>query len=150
KITKSFVSFVPFCGYSPNSMQGKSIILAGGSGGLGATLAEELAARGAIPVIGCKHNRERAHALARKLLEKYGVVAPVVVGDILDQTVRLRMIDAGKSSGSLYGMVPLVGQPARVPVETATEQDLMDSLRDNFVGPVLLARDFAAALGVAD
>jgi 3-oxoacyl-[acyl-carrier protein] reductase len=131
-------------------MKGKSIILAGGSGGLGAVLAEELAGRGAIPVIGCKHNHERAHALAQKLLEKYGVVAPVVVGDILDQTVRLRMIDAGKSSGSLYGMVPLVGQPARVPVETATEHDLIDSVRDNFVGPVLLARDFAAALGAAD
>src|SRR5262249_23953572 len=59
-------------------------------------------------------------------------------------------IDAGKSSGVLYGMVPLTGQPARVPIETATEQDLRDSMRENFIGPVLLARDFAAALAGAD
>jgi pteridine reductase len=38
-----------------------------------------------------------------------------------------------------------VGNPARVPIETATEQDLIDSMRTNFIGPVLLARDFAAA-----
>jgi NAD(P)-dependent dehydrogenase (short-subunit alcohol dehydrogenase family) len=46
--------------------------------------------------------------------------------------------------------VPLVGQPARVPIETATEKDLMDSVRDNFIGPVLLVRDFASALSGAD
>jgi NAD(P)-dependent dehydrogenase (short-subunit alcohol dehydrogenase family) len=47
-------------------------------------------------------------------------------------------------------MVPLVGQPARVPIASATEQDLIESMRENFIGPVLLARDFAAALEGAD
>jgi NAD(P)-dependent dehydrogenase (short-subunit alcohol dehydrogenase family) len=131
-------------------MTGKSIILAGGSGGLGAEVADAVAARGAIPVIGCRSNRDRADALARSLLEKYGVVAPVVVGDILDQTVRKELIDAGVRSGGLYGLVPLVGQPARFPIETATEHELIGSFRENFVGPVLLARDFAAALGSGD
>jgi len=131
-------------------MKGKSIILAGGSGGLGAAVADDLAARGAIPVIGCKRNGDRADALARTIVEKYGVVAPVVVGDILDQTVRQQLLDAGRRAGVLYGMVPLVGQPARVPIETATEQDLIESMRENFIGPVLLARDFAAALAGAD
>jgi pteridine reductase len=46
--------------------------------------------------------------------------------------------------------VPLVGSPARVPIETASEQDLTDSMRTNFIGPVLLARDFAAATGDRD
>ncbi|PYS38751.1 MAG: hypothetical protein DMG14_16445 [Acidobacteria bacterium] len=144
------MNLVPFCGYSPNNMKGKSIILAGGSGGLGAAVADDLAARGAIPVIGCKRNRDRADALARTIVEKYGVVAPVVVGDILDQTVRQQLLDAGRRAGLLYGMVPLVGQPARVPIETATELDLIESMRENFIGPVLLARDFAAALAGAD
>jgi NAD(P)-dependent dehydrogenase (short-subunit alcohol dehydrogenase family) len=47
-------------------------------------------------------------------------------------------------------MVPLLGHPARTPIETATEQDLIDSMRQNFVGPVLLARDFASALADQD
>jgi NAD(P)-dependent dehydrogenase (short-subunit alcohol dehydrogenase family) len=131
-------------------MNGKAVILAGGSGGLGAAVAEALAERGAVPVIGCKQNRERADGLARSLLEKYGVAAPVVVGDVLEQPVRERLLEAGRRAGVLYGMVPLVGQPARVPIESATEQDLIASTRENFIGPVLLARDFAAALGSAD
>jgi NAD(P)-dependent dehydrogenase (short-subunit alcohol dehydrogenase family) len=131
-------------------MKGKSVILAGGSGGLGQAVAEALAERGAVPIIGCKSNRERAEALSRSLLDTYGVVAPVVVGDILEQSVRQRLIDAGRSAGLLYGMVSLAGQPARFPIETVTEQDLMQSVRDNFAGPVLLARDFAAAAGDSD
>ena len=131
-------------------MKGKTIILAGGSGGLGSAIAESLAQRGAIPVIGCKSNSERATALARTILEKYGVTAPVVPGDILEAEVRQKLLAAARQAGPLYGVVPLVGQPARVPIETATEQDLMESMRTNFIGPVLLARDFAAALGEQD
>src|SRR5215475_7166414 len=131
-------------------MKGKTIILAGGSGGLGESVADALAQLGAIPVIGCKANRERADALAQRLREKYDVTAPVVVGDILDESTRRRLLEAGRAAGELYGLSPLVGQPARVPIESATDQDLMESMRQNFIGPVLLARDFAAALGGAD
>ena len=131
-------------------MKGQTIILAGGSGGLGAAVAEGLAERGAIPVIGCRSNRERAEALARAQFDKYGVAAPVIVGDILDGSVRQQLLDAGRKAGPLYGLVPLVGQPARIPIESATEQDLIESMRTNFIGPVLLARDFAAAVGSND
>src|SRR5205823_13699310 len=127
-----------------------SIILAGGSGGLGAAVARALCERGAIPVIGCLSNRERADALAERLSKAYGVTAPVVAGDILDASVRQRLIDEAQRAGELYGFVPLVGNPARVPIETATEQDLIDSMRTNFIGPVVLARDFAAAVGDRD
>jgi NAD(P)-dependent dehydrogenase (short-subunit alcohol dehydrogenase family) len=84
------------------------------------------------------------------LLEKHGVHAPVVVGDILDASTRQRLLDEARGAGDLYGLVPLVGNPARVPIESATEDDLLNSMRMNFVGPVLLARDFAAAVGERD
>ncbi len=129
------------------AVNGRSIILAGGSGGLGSAVAEALAARGARPVIGCRSNRERADNLARMLEQKYGVKVPVVAGDILDASVRRQLLDA---AGDLYGLVPLSGNPARIPIETATEQDLIDSMKSNFAGPLLLARDFAAALGDRD
>src|SRR5262249_52957635 len=73
-----------------------------------------------------------------------------VPGDILDAAVRQRLIEEGQRAGELYGLVPLVGNPARVPIETATEQDLMDSMKSNFIGPTLLSRDFAAAVGDRD
>jgi NAD(P)-dependent dehydrogenase (short-subunit alcohol dehydrogenase family) len=131
-------------------MKGKVIILAGGSGALGAAVAENLASRGAVPVIGCLSNRERADQLSRGLHEKYDVRAPVVVGDILEASTRQRLLDEARVAGELYGLVPLAGNPARVPIESATEDDLLGSMRVNFVGPVLLARDFAGAVGERD
>lgn len=131
-------------------MKGRSVILAGGSGGLGTCLAEGLAERGAIPVIGCRTDRERADALANNLSKRFAVQAPVVAGDVLDGVVREQLINAAKLAGTLYGLVPLLGSPARVPIEKATENDLIDSMRVNFAGPVLLARDFAAAVGDQD
>jgi NAD(P)-dependent dehydrogenase (short-subunit alcohol dehydrogenase family) len=131
-------------------MKGKSVILAGGSGGLGAAVAEALADRGAIPIIGCRSNRERADALARNIFDKYDIRAPIVAGDILQDSVRQQLLNEARQAGSLYGLVPLVGHPARVTVEAATEQDLVDSMRSNFIGPILLARDFAAAVGDGD
>jgi 3-oxoacyl-[acyl-carrier protein] reductase len=131
-------------------MNNKSVILAGGSGGLGAVVTESLAARGAIPVIGCRKNRERADALARKIQQQFGIEPPVVAGDILDGRVRHDLLRAASNAGALYGLVPLPGDPARVPIESVTEDELLASFRTNFVGPVLLARDFAAAAGDLD
>jgi len=68
-------------------MKGKVVVLAGGSGGLGTAVAEALVERGAIPVIGCRSNRERAENLSRRLR------APLVVGDILEESVRRRLLD---------------------------------------------------------
>jgi 3-oxoacyl-[acyl-carrier protein] reductase len=133
-----------------NTIKGKSIILAGGSGGLGAEVAESLCRQGALPVIGYLRNSERAESLARKLSANYGMRVPAVGGDILDVTVRQRLLYEAQQGGDMYGLVPLAGNPARVPIETATENDLMESMRTNFIGPVLMARDFAAATGDRD
>jgi NAD(P)-dependent dehydrogenase (short-subunit alcohol dehydrogenase family) len=128
-------------------MKGKSIILAGGSGGLGATVAEMIAAEGATPIIGYRSNRERADSLAIRIREKYGVTAAVVAGDLGDEVTRRALLDVAEEP---YGLVTLVGEPARVPIEKATEADFLNSMRSNFVGPVLLARDFATRLADRD
>jgi 3-oxoacyl-[acyl-carrier protein] reductase len=131
-------------------LKGKTVILAGGSGGLGAVLAESLAQQGAIPVIGYLRDHERARRLAQRLSDTYCVPVPTAGGDILDASVRQRLIEGASRRGDLYGLVPLVGNPARIPIETATEEDLMQSMRINFIGPVLLARDFAKAVADRD
>src|SRR4030095_16278412 len=136
--------------HTSDNIDGETDLLAGGSGGLGAAVADDLAARGAIPVIGCKSNRDRAESLGRSLFDKYGMRPPVVVGDILENSVRGELIDQAQRAGTLYGLVPLVGQPARIPIGNATGEDLVDSMRENFICPTLLARDFAAALTGAD
>lgn len=125
------------------NLNGKTVILAGGAGGIGSAVAELVAACGGIPVIGYLQNAARAEELAGSLGERFGLDVPTVDGDILDDEVRTRMLDAARSRGDLYGLVPLVGEPARVPIESATVDDMVRSTRVNFIGPVLLARDFA-------
>jgi NAD(P)-dependent dehydrogenase (short-subunit alcohol dehydrogenase family) len=132
------------------TVKGKTVILAGGSGGLGATVAESVCESGGIPVIGYFRNQERADNLAKRLSGAFGIAVPTIPGDILESSVRRELIDHAQRAGELYGLVPLVGNPARVPIETATEQELTESMRTNFIGPVLLARDFAAAAGDRD
>ncbi len=126
------------------NLNGRTVILAGGSGGIGSAVADLVAARGGIPVIGYLQNASRATQLARRLGERYRLDVPTVEGDILDGEVRSRLLDAARSRGDLYGLVPLVGEPARVPIESATADEMMQSTRANFIGPVLMARDFAA------
>src|SRR5690348_9693645 len=92
-----------------NALKGKTIVLAGGSGGLGAAVAESLCEVGAMPVIGYLRNRERAENFAGRLSEKYGIAVPAVAGDILDASVRQRLLEAAGKAGELYGLVPLTG-----------------------------------------
>jgi 3-oxoacyl-[acyl-carrier protein] reductase len=132
------------------TLAGRSVILAGGSGGLGSAVAELVAESGGVPVIGCLEHEERARALAAALEARHGIIVPVVSGDVLEASVRAELIEAGARSGDLYGLVPLVGRPCRVPLEEATEADFLESTRSNLVGPILLARDFVAALGRGD
>ena len=122
----------------------KTVIFAGGSGGLGAAAARMAAERGYRAVIGYLRSQERASALGRELK------APIVEGDIADDAVRRNLIDAATGAGELYGLVVLTGAPARVPLEKASMEDLLASTRANFGGPVLMARDFAAAVGPHD
>ena len=127
-------------------MKGKTVILAGGSGGIGAAVADLVASRGGIPVIGCFHNPERARELARDIQSRHAVHVPVVAGDVLEGDGRGRLIEAALSEGALYGLVSLIGDPARVPIEDATEEDFLASMRINFVAPMLLTRDFASCI----
>jgi len=122
----------------------KTVILAGGSGGLGSTVARSAVERGYKPIIGYLKNAERAGVLAAEL------GCPAIGGDIADASVRKELIAAAQEQGELYGLVVLAGNPSRVPLEQATADDLLASMRVNFAGPILLARDFAAALGERD
>jgi NAD(P)-dependent dehydrogenase (short-subunit alcohol dehydrogenase family) len=122
----------------------KTVIFVGGSGGLGAASVRLAAERGYKPVIGFLRQKERAAAIADELK------TVAVGGDIAEASVRERLIDAARAAGELYGLVVLSGDPARIPIEKVTMEDLLASTRVNFAGPLLMARDFAQALGDQD
>src|SRR5947209_5541110 len=116
---------------SSDSLNGRDIVLAGGTGGLGSALAAQLLAEGARLILSYRRNRERA--------EKWRERATVVEADLASASDRARLLDAAPA---LYGLVVLAGDPVR-------GQDMLQSHEVNYLGPILLARDAATRMKAA-
>ncbi len=115
-----------------DSLRGREIVLAGGSGGLGSASAELLIAEGARVVVSYKSNRERA--------EKITGVAQAVLADLCLGEDRVRLLEAAPQ---MFGLVVFAGTAARFEnYEVALEA----SHNANFLGPWLLAREAAARM----
>ena len=129
------------------SLEGKTILVAGGTGGLGSAVVACLAGDGARVVAGYQQNRSRAERLRDRILESSGAEVSLVEGDIRSAEVREAYLREGRRLGNgLYGLVCLVGDAARVKFDDVDEDDLLYSLQRNYTGPLLLARDAAAEM----
>jgi len=122
----------------PSGLRGREIVLAGGSGGIGAAVARLLAAEDARLVIGYRSNRERA--------ARWSDSATVVQADLSSAAGRAGLLDAAPS---LYGLVVLAGDPARVADPLEIEAAMDRSHQANYLGPILLAREAAARMAAA-
>lgn len=120
----------------PENLRGLEIVLAGGSGGLGAATAELLAAEGARLIVSYRSNAERAAKL-----EALG--ATLVQADLTLPQDRDRLLSAAPG---LYGLVVFAGEPARVPDPAQLEESMRRSYEVNCAGPVLLARQAAECM----
>jgi NAD(P)-dependent dehydrogenase (short-subunit alcohol dehydrogenase family) len=126
------------------TLAGRVVLVPGGSGGLGAAVTALLLQDGALPVVGYRQNRGRALALQQKLQDLYGGPVQIVEGDIAEPDVRRRYIEAALNvKGEIYGLVALVGDPARVKPADLDAEALRASFAANFAAPVLLARAVA-------
>jgi 3-oxoacyl-[acyl-carrier protein] reductase len=119
----------------PEALQGKQIVLAGGSGGLGSATAELLAAEGAELIVSYRVNAARAAGL--------GAIARLVQADLGRAEDRARLLDAAPD---LYGLAVFSGDPARVASPEQLEERMRRSYEVNYAGPVLLAREAAARM----
>ncbi len=127
--------------FGRKSLAGRVVLVPGGTGGLGAAITALLLQDGALPVVGYRQNRGRALALQQKLQDLYGGPVQIVEGDIGEPEVRRRYLEAALNvKGELYGLVALVGDPARVKAADLDAEALRASFAANFEAPVLLAR----------
>lgn len=117
---------------------GRTIAVAGGTGGLGGATARLLAAEGARLVIGYSRDAARAGRLRQECAGQ----VEVCQADIRTAQGREALLDSARD---LYGLVVLVGDPAR----GADEETLRRSLETNFLGPTLLARQAAERMRAA-
>lgn len=128
-------------------IKGRTILVAGGTGGLGSATSALLARDGATVVAGYRKNRERAQSLQQFTQAQYGAQIQLVEGDISDAAVRKRYVGTAAALGEgLYGLVCFTGDPARVKFDEVQEQDLIASMQQNYFAPLLLAREAAAAM----
>src|SRR5579863_2369648 len=120
-------------------LRGRQIILAGGSGGIGAAVAGLLAAEAARLVISYRSNSERA--------QRWRESAQLMQADLALDADRRRLLDAAPQ---LYGLVVLAGDPARVPANADLREAMARSHEANYLGPILLAREAAERMKAAN
>jgi NAD(P)-dependent dehydrogenase (short-subunit alcohol dehydrogenase family) len=128
--------------FPERTLAGKTVVVAGGTGGLGAATVSLLLREGAHLIVGYREDRERAASLSKAMGEQYGANLELIEGDIASSEVRGRYIEACQRAGAnLAGVAIFPGDPARVAFEKLDRDALVASLEVNYVGPVLLAKD---------
>jgi len=133
--------------FAENTLRGKTVIVAGGTGGLGAATVALLAREGARLVVGYRANAERARALAHAVHEQFGAQLTFVAGDIADNAVRRTLVEVARSSDApLAGAAIFPGDPARAAFDSLTAEQMRASLDVNYVGPALLAKEIGAEM----
>ncbi len=133
--------------FPERSLAGKCVVIAGGTGGLGAATVALLAKEGAQLIVGYRSARERAARLSSALESKFGAKITLVEGDISEAEVRQRYLDSARRlSVPLAGAAIFPGDPARVAFADLTRDVLVASLEANYVGPLLLAKELGEAM----
>src|ERR1700694_691347 len=132
--------------FAERPLAGRVVILAGGTGGLGAAATRLLAREGAQLVLGLPAKRARAEVLRAAVAGQTGETISLVEGDLILPEVRRAYLDAAASLGPLEGAAIFPGDPARISWESLDAAALRRSWDANFVGPLLLAKDLADAI----
>ena len=128
--------------FPERTLAGKTVVVAGGTGGLGAATVSLLLREGAHLIVGYRKDRERAASLAKAMREQYGANLELIEGDIASAGVRGKYVEACQRAGAGFaGVAIFPGDPARVAFEKLDRDALVASLEVNYVGPVLLAKD---------
>jgi NAD(P)-dependent dehydrogenase (short-subunit alcohol dehydrogenase family) len=127
--------------FPEKKLASKTVIVAGGTGGLGSALVALLAHEGTKLIVGYRWNRERAEALRSAIQEQFNSAIELVAGDIAEPAVIEEYVAAvQKTSQPLAAAAIFPGDPARVALEALTRETMTASVESNYVGPILLAK----------
>ncbi len=116
-------------------ISGRSVLLTGASGGLGAAIADELAARGAKLTVTARRVEQLEQLAAR-------TGARVLVADLCDPAGLEQVCAAAREADVL---VANAGMGSDVGLEEMTADDVDRSIDVNLRGPILMATEFAQA-----
>ena len=122
-------------------MDKRTVIITGGSRGIGEAISKRFAKSGYNIVINYVNNDERANSLKNELEDKYSVSVLLVKGDVSDEEDVQRLIDETvKTFGSINCLVNNAGIAIDKPFLDKTKDDFMKTLSTNLVGPFLTSK----------
>ena len=133
--------------FPERTLSGRTVVVAGGTGGLGAATVALLAREGANLVVGYRENRERAGGLRTAIEGEFGRELILVEGDLCQAGTRRKYLEAAESlDAPVAGAAIFPGDPARVAFSDLDRDALVASLETNYIGPALLAKELGEAM----
>ncbi len=126
------------------NIEGKSLLLTGATGGIGAAMAKRLAGAGARLLL-VSRNPERLELLLESLPGKGHVV---VAADISTHEGRKAVVDA--CQGRLDGVINNAGRNSFGMLDDLSDTDLEQLFNVNTLAPILLTRDLLPWLTASD
>ena len=128
--------------FPERTLAGRAVVVAGGTGGLGAATVALLAREGAELVVGYRSNRAKAQAVRQAIQEQFGREVTLVEGDLAEAGTPRSYLDAAKRKGvPLAGAAIFPGDAARATFEALGPEAMRASLEANYLGPILLAKE---------
>ncbi len=126
---------------TPQSLAGRTVVVTGGSMGIGFACAEEILRRGGGVVICARGEPELALA-AEKLRALPGARVGAVRADVTEPRDVARVLDAAQSLGGLDGVAHAAGVYGPIgPVVQVDPDAWFDAVRINLFGTFLVARE---------
>lgn len=122
-----------------STLQGREVLLAGGTGGLGSATASLLQAEGASLILSYRADQERA--------KRWQDSVTVVQAGLAIAPDRARLLAAAPA---VYGLVIFAGDPSRVGDPSQMESAMVRSHEANYLGPILLAREASDRMKAAN
>lgn len=135
--------------FPERTLAGKTVIVAGGTGGLGGATTMLLAREGARLIVGYRSDREKAERLRSAVAEQTGAKIELVEVELGEARVRAKYLEAAAGAGprvELAGVAIFPGDPARVAWEQLDREAMGASMDANYTGPVLLAKELGEAM----
>lgn len=124
-----------------SKLQSKTALVTGGSKGIGAGIALELAAAGAAIVVNYASDTKGADAVAREIVANGGQ-AIALQGDVSNSSdVRRIFEQATNAFGSLDILVNNAGVYQAMPISELTEVEFHREININLLGPLLTIRE---------
>src|ERR1700730_729252 len=133
--------------FPERTLSGRTVVVDGGTGGLGAATVALLAREGANLVVGYRENRERAGGLRTAIEKEFRRQLILVEGDLCQAGTRRKYLEAAERlDAPVAGAAIFPGDPARVALSDLDRDALVASLETNYIGPALLAKELGEAM----